>query len=115
MQFSAFCSYSGLLCFPVCSVVYRLFINKLYSLLNSAILYHCLSPLIKCFLLMGYKMLTVQFSRLCSYSGLFCLSVCFITKVCTEFGPPVFYIKGVLHPKMKILSFITYPHVVPNP
>ncbi len=24
-------------------------------------------------------------------------------------------IKGILHPKMRILSFITYPHVVPNP
>ncbi len=23
--------------------------------------------------------------------------------------------KGLLHPKMKILSLITYPHVVPNP
>ncbi len=23
-------------------------------------------------------------------------------------------LKGLLHPKMKILSFITYPHVVPN-
>ncbi len=25
------------------------------------------------------------------------------------------YVKGLLHPKMKILSLITYPHVVPNP
>ncbi len=24
-------------------------------------------------------------------------------------------IKGILHPKMKILSFFTYPYVVPNP
>ncbi len=24
-------------------------------------------------------------------------------------------IKGLLHPKIKILSLITYPHVVPNP
>ncbi len=24
-------------------------------------------------------------------------------------------LKGLLHPKMKILSLITYPHVVPNP
>ncbi len=23
--------------------------------------------------------------------------------------------KGLLHPKMKILSLITYPYVVPNP
>ncbi len=29
--------------------------------------------------------------------------------VCTE------DIKGILHPKMKILSFFTYSHVVPNP
>ncbi len=27
----------------------------------------------------------------------------------------VFEIKGILHPKMKIMSFFTYPHVVPNP
>ncbi len=25
------------------------------------------------------------------------------------------YFKGLLHPKMKIWSLITYPHVVPNP
>ncbi len=24
-------------------------------------------------------------------------------------------IKGIVHPKMKILSLITHPHVVPNP
>ncbi len=24
-------------------------------------------------------------------------------------------IKGILHPKIKMLSFFTYPHVVPNP
>ncbi len=24
-------------------------------------------------------------------------------------------LKGIVHPKMKILSLITYPHVVPNP
>ncbi len=27
----------------------------------------------------------------------------------------IYSIKGLLHPKMKILSLITYPHVVPNP
>ncbi len=37
-------------------------------------------------------MLNVQFSGLCSYSRLFCLSV-FINMVCTEFAPSVFYIK----------------------
>ncbi len=26
----------------------------------------------------------------------------------------IYPIKGILHPKMKILSLITYPHVVPN-
>ncbi len=25
------------------------------------------------------------------------------------------YFKGILHPKINILSFFTYPHVVPNP
>ncbi len=30
------------------------------------------------------------------------------------FGSSI-YLKGILHPKMKILSFFTYPHVVPNP
>ncbi len=25
------------------------------------------------------------------------------------------YVKGLLHPKIKVLSLITYPHVVPNP
>ncbi len=24
-------------------------------------------------------------------------------------------VKGIVHPKMKILSLITHPHVVPNP
>ncbi len=25
------------------------------------------------------------------------------------------FIKGIVHPEMKILSLITHPHVVPNP
>ncbi len=25
------------------------------------------------------------------------------------------FLKGIVHPKMKILSLITHPHVVPNP
>ncbi len=31
-------------------------------------------------------------------------------KFCENWG-----FKGIVHPKMKILSLITHPHVVPNP
>ncbi len=65
--------------------MYNVLLN---CILNSAFLYHCLTPLIKRFLSMR-DMLNVQFTGLRSYSGLFCLSVCFINKVCTEFSPPV--------------------------
>jgi len=28
---------------------------------------------------------------------------------------PTFYLKGLVHPKMKIKSLITHPHAVPTP
>lgn len=36
------------------------------------------------------------------------------SKLCTE-DNIVMILKGILHPKMNILSLIIYPHVVPNP
>ncbi len=35
--------------------------------------------------------------------------------ICFPISNTVQYVKGIVHPKMKILSLITRPHVVPNP
>ncbi len=58
--------FSALLC-----VVYSVLLITVYRIRA----FYCLSPLNKCFLSMGDNMLNVQFSGLCSYSRLFCLSV----------------------------------------
>ncbi len=66
--------------------------NLLINFIPNLAFYTNLSPLIKHFLSVGYT-LNLQFTVLRSYSGLFCLSLCVINKMCTEFSPPVFYIK----------------------
>ncbi len=47
---------------------------------------------------------------------LFFLFICLFKQ--TDFYPEKMYerklIEGIVHPKMKILSLITHPHVVPN-
>ncbi len=66
--------------------------NLLINFIPNLAFYTNLSPLIKHFLSVG-DTLNLQFTVLRSYSGLFCLSLCVINKMCTEFSPPVFYIK----------------------
>jgi len=46
------------------------------------------------------------------FGDMVCIPVIFD---CCELLNPYIYIKGLVHPKMKILSVFTHPHVVPTP